>query len=174
MNPSSDPLVLLAQHTIASFVRTRALPEVPELSGVADLPARAGCFVSIHTAPGGELRGCIGTIGPTEPSLAEEVIRNAISAATQDPRFPAITPDELDDLDVSVDVLFEPEPATRADLDPAAFGVIVTQGQRRGLLLPDLEGVDTVREQLRIACLKAGIDPASSYAIERFRVVRHV
>jgi len=169
---SADPLVQLARETIDSFVQTRATPTEPTLP--ADLPARAGCFVSIHTAPGGELRGCIGTIAPTRASLAAEVIGNAVAAATEDPRFPAITPAELDDLEVSVDVLFEPEPAAREDLDPKTFGVIVTQGWRRGLLLPDLEGVDSVAEQLRIACLKAGIDPASRYEIERFKVVRHV
>jgi len=171
MNPSTDPLVRLAQSTIESFIRTRAIPAAPGLP--PDLPPRAGCFVSIHTGSGAELRGCIGTIGPTQPTLAAEVIHNAISAATQDPRFPAIRPGELDGLDISVDVLFEPEPAQREDLDPKLFGVIVTQGFRRGLLLPDLDGVDTADEQLRIACLKAEIDPATNYEIERFRVVRH-
>ncbi len=172
MNARSDPLVLLAQRTIDDFVRTRVTPEPPALTG--DLPARAGCFVSIHVASTGELRGCIGTIGPTAPTLGAEVIRNAVAAATEDPRFSPITAGELDDLEVSVDVLLEPEPATRADLDPREYGVIVTQGWRRGLLLPDLDGVDSVDEQLRIACMKAGIDPRSRYDIERFRVVRHV
>jgi len=102
------------------------------------------------------------------------VIRNAVAAATEDPRFPAIGVAELDDLEVSVDVLFAPEPATQNELDPKTYGVIVTQDWRRGLLLPDLEGVESSTEQLRIACLKAGIDPTSRYEIERFRVVRNV
>jgi len=172
MNARNDPLVLLARRTIDDFVHTRTMPAPPVLPD--DLPARAGCFVSIHTASTGELRGCIGTIGPTVPTLGAEVIHNAVAAATEDPRFPAITAHELDDLEVSVDVLLEPQPATRAELDPRRYGVIVAQGWRRGLLLPDLEGVDTVDEQLRIACMKAGIDPASRYDIERFEVVRHV
>jgi len=169
---STDPLVILARNTIDSYVRSHIVPAEPELP--EELPRQAGCFVSIHTASSGELRGCIGTIVATAPSLAAEVIRNAVAAATEDPRFPAIDAAELDDLEVSVDVLFSPEPATRDELDPKAYGVIVTQAWRRGLLLPDLEGVDSVTEQLRIACLKAEIDPASRYEIERFKVVRHV
>lgn len=171
---ASDPLVSLARETIERYVRTRAVPEVSDLPD--DLPARAGCFVSIHVASTGELRGCIGTIEPVRRSLAEEVIENAVSAATRDPRFPAIAPSELDDLSISVDVLFPPEPAVMEDLDPKRYGVIVTQGFKRGLLLPDLEGVDAVEEQLRIACMKAGIDwrdGFDSIDIERFEVVRH-
>jgi len=172
MQTSSDPLVSLAYETIGLYVRTRRLPSAPELPD--GLPARAGCFVSIHTLPSGDLRGCIGTIEATQKSLALEVICNAVSASTRDPRFPEIEEGELDALTVSVDVLFPAEPAQAADLDPKRFGVIVTKGFRRGLLLPDLEGVDTVEDQLRIACMKAGIDPAASYGIERFEVVRHV
>ncbi|MEQ3362395.1 AmmeMemoRadiSam system protein A [Raoultibacter massiliensis] len=169
-----DPLAALARLTIERYVREGATPEAPALPD--DLPRRAGCFVSIHVASTKELRGCIGTIEPVRAALAQEVIANAVAASTQDPRFPAITPAELADLDVSVDVLFPPEPARIADLDAKRFGVIVTQGFKRGLLLPDLEGVDTVEEQLRIACMKAGIDWRGGFdgiGIERFEVARH-
>ncbi len=167
-----DPLAELACNTLELYVTKQKTPPATALPG--NVPLRAGCFVSIHIHSTGELRGCIGTIEPSADSLAGEVIQNAVSAATRDPRFPAIRPDELGDLEVSVDVLFPPEPARIEGLDVKRFGVIVVQGFKRGLLLPDLEGVDTVEQQLQIACMKAGIDPASSYEIERFEVVRHV
>jgi len=171
MNASNDPLVQLAQATIGQYVREGKTPPPPKLPD--GLPPRAGCFVSIHTESTGELRGCIGTIEATRKTLAEEVIQNAVSASTQDPRFDAVRPEELDDLSVSVDVLFPAEPARLSDLDPKRYGVIVTKGFRRGLLLPDLEGVDTVEDQVGIACAKAGIDPAEGFDLERFEVVRH-
>lgn len=169
-----DALVNLAWDTVRLYVSEHTLPDIPALP--ADVPAKAGCFVSIHVASTDDLRGCIGTIEPVQESLAEEIIANAVSAATRDPRFPPIMPSELDNLRINVDVLFEPEPATIDDLNPKRYGVIVTQGYKRGLLLPDLDGVDTVEEQVRIACLKAGIDradPSSSIQLERFEVVRH-
>ena len=171
MNVSRDPLVSLAQATIERYVREGKVPLPPTLPD--DLPCQAGCFVSIHTGTTGDLRGCIGTIEATRKTLAEEVIQNAVSASTKDPRFSAIRADELDGLSVKVDVLFPAEPAQISDLDPKRYGVIVTKGFRRGLLLPDLEGVDTVAEQVGIACAKAGIDPAEDFTVERFEVVRH-
>ncbi len=142
----------------------------------ADLPReflsrRAGVFVSIKKD--GMLRGCIGTYLPTTGNIAEETIANAIKAATQDPRFPPVRPEELPHLEVSVDILSEPEPCTEKDLDPKRYGVIVEKGYRVGLLLPDLEGVDTVEEQLRIAKMKAGIPPDEPCKIYRFTVERH-
>lgn len=169
-----DPLVKLAVETVNSYVDSGSVPKPPVLP--PDDPDRAGCFVSIHVASTGDLRGCIGTIEATQPTLAQEIIANAISASTRDPRFPAIRPEELFDLRINVDVLKAAEPATIDMLDPARYGVIVTQGFRRGLLLPDLEGVDTVEEQLSIACMKAGISPSPGFSdveIERFEVVRH-
>ena len=128
--------------------------------------------MSIHRQ--GRLRGCIGTIAPTRSSLAEEIIHNAISAASRDPRFDPIRADELKWLEINVDVLGEPEAvASEADLDVKRYGVIVTKGHRRGLLLPDLEGVDTVRQQVEIARRKAGIGPKEKVSLERFEVVRH-
>ncbi len=169
---SEDPLVDLAYRTVNLYVREGRTPEPPPLDD--SLPKAAGCFVSIHLKGTDELRGCIGTIQPTCASLAEEVIQNAVSASTRDPRFPPISPAELPQLSINVDVLFPPEPATVADLDAERYGVIVTQGFKRGLLLPDLEGVDTPEQQLSIACAKAGISQfGPDVALERFEVVRH-
>ncbi|MHB1418826.1 MAG: AmmeMemoRadiSam system protein A [Bacillota bacterium] len=136
------------------------------------LPIRAGVFVSIKKH--GQLRGCIGTTAPTRSNVAEEIIHNAISAGTGDPRFDPVEAEELDQLIYSVDVLGPPEPATGAeDLDPHRFGVIVRNGGRTGLLLPDLEGVDTVEEQVAIAKRKAGIGHQEQCQMERFEVVRY-
>ena len=136
------------------------------------LMERAGAFVSIKKT--GALRGCIGTISPVRDNLAAEIAENAISACSRDPRFEPVTPDELDELTVSVDVLSEAEPVdSKTELDVKRYGVIVQKGFRRGLLLPNLEGVDTVETQLRIALSKAGINPSERYTIERFEVVRH-
>ena len=133
---------------------------------------QAGAFVSIHK--NGRLRGCIGTIEATRDSLAEEIINNAISASTQDPRFPAITEDELKMLEINVDVLGEAEYIYSMDqLDPKRYGVIVTKGYRRGLLLPDLDGVDTAEQQVDIAKKKAGIRPDEDVKLQRFEVIRH-
>ncbi|MBQ6527529.1 MAG: AmmeMemoRadiSam system protein A, partial [Clostridia bacterium] len=133
---------------------------------------RAGAFVSIHKQ--GRLRGCIGTILPTRKSLAEEIIHNAVSAASEDPRFDPIAPDELKWLEISVDVLGEPENIdSEKELDVRRYGVIVSRGGRRGLLLPDLEGVDTVEQQIAIARKKAGIREGEPVRLQRFEVVRH-
>ena len=133
---------------------------------------RAGVFVSIHKE--GRLRGCIGTILPVRECIAEEIIDNAISAASRDPRFDPIRPEELDKLEINVDVLSEPEKIeSRAELDVKRYGVIVSCGSRRGLLLPDLDGVDTVDEQVSIAMKKGGISPRERITLERFEVIRH-
>ena len=136
---------------------------------------RAGAFVSIKKK--GELRGCIGTIQATRPNLAEEIISNAISAASRDPRFPPISQEELAELEISVDILEEPEKVSDlSELDPLNYGVIVEKGFRRGLLLPDLEGVDTVEKQVRIALQKAGLSPFTDLRevnLYRFKVNRY-
>ena len=134
---------------------------------------RAGVFVSLKEE--GRLRGCIGTIAPVRASIAEEIIENAISAATKDPRFQAVEPEELDRLIYSVDVLGETEEiSSEAELDVKRYGVVVSRGYKRGLLLPNLDGVDTVDEQVTIAKRKAGIpEDAEDIRLERFEVVRH-
>lgn len=163
--------VRLARATLESYVHTAHTPPLP-----SDLPdeltgRRAGVFVSIKKR--GELRGCIGTIEPTRASVAEEIQENAVAAGTRDPRFPPIGAEELDQLAYSVDVLAPPEPAELSMLDPERYGVIVDRGHRRGLLLPRLEGVDSVEEQVAIARRKAGIGPEEPCAYQRFEVVRY-
>ena len=134
----------------------------------------AGVFVTIHTASTGELRGCVGTISPTEDALAQEVINNAIAAATRDPRFPAIRPRELDDLAIDVSVLYPPEPINSIDqLDVRQYGVIVERGYRRGLLLPDIPGIADVATQVRYARMKAGIGAEEKVELYRFRVEKY-
>jgi MEMO1 family protein len=162
-------LTALARRTIEAYVSAGEILKAP-----ADLlPERAACFVSIKTDDG-SLRGCIGTIEPMQESLAEEIIANAISAATRDPRFPPISPSELSHLRYSVDVLYEPEPATFDELDSKTYGVIVEDmnGTRRGLLLPDIEGIETASQQVEIAARKAGIRPGTPLKLSRFRVER--
>ncbi|MBC8249087.1 MAG: AmmeMemoRadiSam system protein A [Anaerolineales bacterium] len=171
--PTSHPLVQLAKDTIENYVcHGEAIQPPRELT--PEMEKRAGAFVSIHKH--GMLRGCIGTIEPTEFNVAQEVIQNAISAATRDPRFPPIMPEELADLDIKVDVLGEPELVDGLEeLDPRRYGVIVksARDRRRGLLLPDLEGVDTVEYQVDIARRKAGIRPDEAIELYRFEVVRY-
>ena len=137
------------------------------------LNTRAGAFVSLHK--NGDLRGCIGTIGPVTSCLAQEIISNAVSASTRDPRFPPVREDEIDSLEINVDVLTEPEDIDSLEaLDVRRYGVIVsTPDGRRGLLLPDLEGVDTVEDQVSIAMYKGGIGSHEKFFLQRFEVVRH-
>ncbi len=163
-------IVSLARRTIEQRVRGEAGTGIVELKS-GEYPARAGAFVSLHR--GGQLRGCIGTILPTRDTLAQEVVANAIEAATKDPRFPPVREEELLDLEVKVDVLHAPQSCSLGELDPENYGVVVTSGWRRGLLLPDLEGVDDVETQVRIATQKAGIQPGEPCSYERFRVDRY-
>jgi AmmeMemoRadiSam system protein A len=132
---------------------------------------KAGVFVTLHTLDG-DLRGCIGTFLPTTQDLAHEIAQNAISAALEDPRFEPVSPEELDDIVVSVDVLSTPEEVkSEKVLDPKKYGIIVESGWRRGLLLPDLEDVDTVEDQIKIAMMKAGIkkyDRIYRFTVERY------
>lgn len=167
---TATDLPSLARCAVESFVCERVIIRAPDWLEAAP----AGCFVSIKTFDG-VLRGCIGTIEPARQSLGEELIANAINAATCDPRFLPISPRELPHLTYSVDILFSPELAMPEELDPREYGVIVEDelGSRRGLLLPDLEGVDTVEQQLQIARQKAGIGATSVIKLSRFRVVRY-
>lgn len=167
-----DPLVELARQTIDEFVASGNVISIPKDFPEEYRHRKAGVFVSLHEK--GMLRGCIGTIEPRHHSIAEEVITNAISAATSDPRFPPVEPEELDYLEYSVDVLGDAEPVdSLIELDPRRYGVIVTHGRKRGLLLPDLEGVDTAMDQVAIAKQKAGIAPGENAKLERFEVIRH-
>jgi AmmeMemoRadiSam system protein A/AmmeMemoRadiSam system protein B len=166
-------LTALARLAVETLVREGRIIEKPS-SEDPMLEQRAACFVSIKTNEG-DLRGCIGTIEPTKETLAEELITNAVSSATRDPRFPPVAPVELSHLRYSVDVLSTPEPAKFEELDPKVYGVIVEDenGARRGLLLPDLRGVETARQQVDIAARKAGIAPDTPLKLFRFRVERY-
>jgi AmmeMemoRadiSam system protein A len=167
-----DAYVQLARLSLETFVKTGEMAKLPDNLPDEMLTRRAGVFVSLKKH--GHLRGCIGTISPVTDNIAQEILRNAISAGTEDPRFPEVTRAELQELVYSVDVLSEPEPIQSMDeLDVKRYGVIVTSGYRRGLLLPNLETVDTPRQQVDIALDKAGIRPGQPYSMERFEVVRH-
>ena len=168
-----DPYVTLARVSVEHFVREHTPPPRPDDLPEEMLTQRAGVFVSLHEH--GRLRGCIGTIGPVTPCIADEIIRNGISACSEDPRFDPVRPSELDQLEISVDVLGEPQDIASTDeLDPQRYGVIVSNGGRRGLLLPMLDGVDTVAEQVEIAMRKGGIGPhEAGTTLQRFEVVRH-
>jgi AmmeMemoRadiSam system protein A/AmmeMemoRadiSam system protein B len=169
----STELPALARQIIEMFVTTGDVIPAPEsLSEL--LQRRAACFVSIKTRDG-DLRGCIGTIEPEKNTLAEELIANAISAASRDPRFPPVSAAELPDLKYSVDVLSQPELVRLEDLDPLVYGVIVEDqaGVRRGLLLPNLKGIDTAAKQVEIASRKAGIPPGTEVKLWRFRAERY-
>jgi len=170
-----DKYVELAKKTIDLIISKNEVyvPTDDELTDEMKTE-RAGAFVSIHE--NGQLRGCIGTIAPTRKNIADEIISNTIAASTRDPRFNPIRTEELESLEINVDVLSPEEPIDSPDqLDVKRYGVIVEKGFKRGLLLPDLEGVDTVEEQIAIAKQKAGLDlDENGVSMYRFEVVRHV
>jgi AmmeMemoRadiSam system protein A len=164
------PLVRLAKRTVESYIKKGKVVQAKRLT--PEMKPKAGVFVSIHK--GSELRGCIGTIEPQRKNVAEEIIANAIASASRDPRFYPITADELAELEYSVDILTKPEPVkSRKQLDAKRYGVIVEAGGRKGLLLPDLEGVDSVNYQIDICRQKAGIDPEEPVKLYRFEVKRY-
>lgn len=172
MRTKEDAYVQLARETIEDYILTGRKRSIPEKLPEEMHRQKAGVFVSIKKE--GRLRGCIGTIQPVQDSVAEEIIENAISAAVRDPRFSPIGPEELDKLTISVDVLGATEEIDSPDkLDVRRYGVVVTKGYKRGLLLPNLEGVDTIGEQIAIAKQKAGIGEREQVRLERFEVVRH-
>lgn len=168
----SDAWVRLARESAEYFVKNGREMDLPSWVPEALLNVRAGAFVSIHKF--GALRGCIGTIASTQKNLALEIIHNAVSAVSEDPRFEPVRVDELKYLDINVDVLGEAEKiSSPAELDVKKYGVIVQSGYKRGLLLPDLDGVDTVEQQISIARRKGGIAPGDDVELFRFEVVRH-
>ena len=174
LRAAEDDYVRLARMSVEHFVRTHSYAALPHELPQELMESRAGAFVSIKKY--GKLRGCIGTFVPAQQSLAEEILYNAVSAAVHDGRFEAIEEGELNRLVYSVDVLSVPEPIeSAAQLDPKTYGVIVKSltDNRRGLLLPDLTGIDTAEEQIAIAREKARIQPKEAIALARFTVKRH-
>lgn len=169
---NEDEYVSLARKSLEYYIKNKKRMKIPDNLSKDLTDKRAGVFVSIKKD--GKLRGCIGTIEPVQSSIAEEIIENAISAGARDPRFPAVREEELKDLVYSVDILKEAEEVDSIDqLDVKKYGVIVSRGYRKGLLLPNLEGITTPEEQVKIALQKAGIDEKEDYTIERFEVERH-
>ncbi len=168
---NEDLLIRLARESLEHYVKEGEHIKVPAYVTEDILNQSRGAFVSLKVD--GELRGCIGTIFPATENLAQEIIRNAVEAGEKDPRFYPVEEEELKDIEYSVDVLMPPRKASKDELDPKRFGVIVRKGSKAGLLLPDLEGVDGVDEQLEIALKKAGIGVNEDYSIEKFEVIRH-
>lgn len=169
---TENPYVSLARRTIEEYIRTGRCPKLPKNLADEIEKRQAACFVSLHRK--GRLRGCIGTLEPCQDSLALEIQANAIAASTRDPRFRPLRPEEVEDLEVSVDVLLPAEKIQSLDeLDPKRYGVIVRSGYRCGVLLPNLEGIDTAEEQVDMARRKAGIAAGEPFTLARFEVVRH-
>lgn len=171
MDENRDSQILnLAWKTIREYVKNGKQIE-PSSELEEELSEKKGVFVTLKKD--GQLRGCIGTVKPTQKNLAREIIKNAISACGHDPRFSPVRPEEVEELDVSVDVLGAKEPvASIEELDPEKYGVIVKKGHRSGLLLPDLEGIDRAEKQVEVACKKAGVDYDKSVQLFRFEVER--
>ena len=172
LTSQDDNLPALARRAVETFIREQLIISLGPLPPDSILNSKAACFVCIKTAR--DLRGCIGTVEPVMGTLAEEIITNAIHAATLDPRFDPIDGGELLDLYYTVDVLETPEPALYEDLDPREYGVIVENKSNtmRGLLLPNIEGIETPDQQIRIAARKAGLTPDMPLRLQRFRVRR--
>lgn len=164
--------VKLARETIENYIKSGQIIAPPSNIPKEMKNQKAGVFVSLKKF--GNLRGCIGTFMPTQENIAREIIKNAISAATGDPRFSPVMVPELNELTISVDVLSTPEEVENiSQLDPKKYGIIVSSGYKKGLLLPNLEGVDTVEYQIDITKRKAGIYPGEEIKIERFEVKRY-
>ncbi|MGL5353826.1 MAG: AmmeMemoRadiSam system protein A [Clostridium sp.] len=169
---NGNPYTSLARRNLESYFNNGTLISLEDINNEELLNDKKGVFVSMKI--NGELRGCIGTIAPTTNSVAEEIIKNSISAAINDPRFSPVREAELLEIDLSVDLLYEAEEATFEDLDPKNYGVIVSNGFKRGLLLPNLEGINTKEEQVKIAREKGGILENEDYSLMRFKVERFV
>ncbi|MFC1495847.1 AmmeMemoRadiSam system protein A [Candidatus Margulisiibacteriota bacterium] len=167
----ASDLVELAKRTIEEYIKTgKAINPPPAMT--EEMKGKAGVFVSLKKQ--GQLRGCIGTFAATTNNVAEEIIRNAIESATGDPRFSPVTGSELKDLEISVDVLTAPMPVGKIEeLDARKYGVIVKEGMRRGLLLPNLDGVDTAEQQISICKRKAGIGENEAVELYKFEVRRY-
>ncbi len=174
MTPTADPTgrvaLALARESVERYVRTGSIADPPP-----DLPVELrhprGAFVTLRVR--GHLRGCVGTVAPARGEVAREIVASAIAAACTDPRFPPVRPDELGDLEYEVDIVEQLEAVKDlTELEPRLYGVLVEADGRRGVLLPDLPGVDTAEQQLAIAVSKAGLPPEARVQLHRFRVRR--
>jgi len=169
-----NPYITLAKNTIETFIKEgKVITPPPDLPREM-LEKRAGTFVTLHKKSTGELRGCVGTFIPTCKNVAAEIIQNAISASTKDPRFLPVSQAELPDLEVKVDILSSPEPTEEDQLDPKKYGLIVKgRGGQTGLLLPDIPSVVTPAQQIQICKQKALINEDEPVELFRFTVERH-
>lgn len=168
---NEDVYVRLARESLTHYLIEGSYMNVPNYVTEEMIDNKSGVFVSLKKF--GALRGCIGTIFPITVNIAEEIMRNAVEAGESDPRFSNVSEGELEDIVFSVDVLTEPISALKEELNPKKYGVVVRSGRKSGLLLPDLEGVNTIEEQISIVLNKAGINPNENYTIEKFEVIRH-
>jgi AmmeMemoRadiSam system protein A len=174
LNPGDvNSITALARRAVEAYVLRSQIVEPPTFPETSPLGKPSAYSVCIKTV-GRKLRGCIGTVEPEHATLAEEVVANAVKAATHDPRFRPVSGDELSSLRYSVDVLGSLERARFEDLSPSASGVVVTDhaGSRRGLLLPDIESIETADQQVGVAARKAGIGPGEPLMLYRFRTRR--
>ena len=169
MEENIHPIIELARKAVEKYVRDKVIARPRTLT--PEMKQKAGVFVSIHKR--GQIRGCIGTFQPTQSNVAREIVRNAISSATRDHRFSPVTPEELPHLTYKVDILSKPELVSgKSELDPRKYGVLAEYRGKRGLLLPDLEGVNSVDQQIEIASAKGGILPDEPVKLYRFEVRR--
>ena len=166
------PFIELAHKAIKTYLETGQIAAAP--TPLPENMTRPGAvFVSLHTADG-QLRGCRGTITPTQPTLAQAIIHTAISSAVDDPRFPPITLSEIQGLQIKVDVLSSMEPVTDTSvLDEKVYGVLIESGSRRALLLPNISSVKSVPHQLELVRRKAGLSPTEPAQLYRFTVTRY-
>lgn len=172
MQETKEIITGLARYSVEKAVKDKSIPALPDWVDRGLLEKKAGVFVSLHR--GKDLRGCMGSLVPSRENLAQEIMDLAVTAAQRDPRFPPVSPHELDQLTYSVDVLGEAEDiGDKKDLDPERYGLIVSLGYKKGVLLPRLDGIDKIEDQLFIALNKAGIRPNQPYQMARFEVVRY-
>lgn len=169
---SSNPYVKLARESLNHYYTTNHLMAVSENIPSELRKNQGGVFVSLKKS--GELRGCVGTVLPQTDSIAQEIIRNTVEAATNDAKFPRLTLDELAEIDICVDVLDRPHKATKKTLNPKKYGILITQGHKRGIVLPNINGVNTPLSQIKLACEKANINMKEKYEIEKFEVTRYI
>ena len=166
-----NPYTKLARRNLDNYFKTGISLRIDDIKDDVLLKERRGVFVSLKI--NGMLRGCIGTIIPTTQCIGIEILKNSLSAAFNDPRFPKLREEELLECSISVDILDEAEECNMEDLDPKNYGIIVSSGGKKGLLLPNLEGIDDSKAQVEIAMQKGNISPFEDYKLERFKVTRY-
>jgi AmmeMemoRadiSam system protein A len=170
----NDPYTKLAREAVTSYLKSSKSLKLDEIANKRMLNDQAGAFVSLHNKKDGTLRGCIGTFTPTCENIAQEIVKNSISAALKDPRFPPLNEKDISEITFSVDIIGKIKPVNEIkDLNPKEFGILVKKSGQTGLLLPNLKNIESPEIQVKIACQKAGINPNSDYKIFKFKAERH-